>query len=100
MVIEVYRRQPWYVARPEPEEEFVGRLDALPAVAGPGNRPSLAFMLQTTDDELAVYASGVQDTMRPLVGTRLRIRGKVVDLTDEGGTREFWIATIVLASGE
>lgn len=65
-VIDVYCEQPWYVARPEPEEEFVGTLEAMQTITGPGNRPSLAFLLRTADDELPVYASGVVDTLGPL----------------------------------
>lgn len=100
MAINIYGGQSWYAERPEPEEDFDGRLDALPVIAGPGNRPSLSFMFRTADDELAVYSAGVQDRLRTLVGTRPRIRGKVVDLTGEGGTRELWIATIAPAGGE
>ena len=99
-IIDVHRGQPWYVARPEPEREFVGTLESVPTVIGPGNRPALALVLRTSDRELPVYAAGVVDTLRPLVGPRLQIRGKAVDLTDEGGVRELWIATIVPASGE
>lgn len=99
-VIDVYCGQPWYMARPEPEEGFVGTLEAVRAITGPGNRPSLAFLLRTADDELPAYASGVGGTLGPLVGPRLRIRGKVVDLTGEGGTRELWIAKIVSAGEE
>jgi len=96
-VIEVYRTQPWYQARPETEQEFVGALETLTAVLGPGNRPA-SFMLRTANEVLAVYASGVEDTLRPLVGSRVRIRGKVIDLTGEGGTSELWIGTIDLGS--
>lgn len=99
-VIDVHHRQPWYVARPEPEREFVGTLESVPTVIGPANRPALAFVLRTSDGELPVYAAGVVDTLRPLVGPRLQIRGKAVDLTEEGGVRELWIATIVSAGGE
>ncbi|WP_405804892.1 hypothetical protein OG729_06615 [Streptomyces sp. NBC_00210] len=85
-VVDVHRRQPWYAARPEPEREFVGTLHAVPPVIGPDNRPVLAFVLRTTDDELSVYASGAEDTLGLLVGPLLRLRGKAVDLTGEGGS--------------
>ncbi|MFJ9855200.1 hypothetical protein [Streptomyces sp. NPDC101150] len=78
----------------KPEEEFVGVLEAAHPGVGPGNRPSLAFVLKTVNDVLPVYASGAATMLGPLVGPRLRIRGKVVDLTREGGIRELWIATI------
>jgi hypothetical protein len=97
VVIEVYRTQPWYQARPETEQEFLGTLETLVSVLGPGNRPA-SFMLRTADEVLVVYASGVEDTLRPLVGSRVRIRGKVIDLTGEGGTSELWIGTIDLGS--
>jgi hypothetical protein len=92
-VVEVYRAQPWYAARPETEVEFVGALEAAHPVIGPGNRPA-SFVLRTADETLAIYASGVEDKLGPLAGPRLRIRGKLVDLTGEGGTRELWISTI------
>jgi hypothetical protein len=94
-VIDIYRGRPWYVEQSQPEQVLVGTLEAVPAITGPGNRPSLAFMLRTADDQIPVYASGVVDVIGPLVGPRLRLRGKIVDLTGEGGTRELWIATIV-----
>ncbi|MEU7088875.1 hypothetical protein OG399_44825 [Streptomyces achromogenes] len=85
------------MARPEPEDEFVGTLEAARPVIGPSNRPALSFVLRTVDDELPVYAAGVADMLGPLVGPPLRIRGKTVDFTNQGGTRELWIATIVAA---
>ena len=91
---DVYAAQSWYVGWPEPEEDFVGTLEALPTVTGPGNRPSLGFLLRTADDNLPTYSAGVDDVLAPLVGHRLHFRDKVVDLTGEGGTREFWIGTI------
>jgi hypothetical protein len=97
-VPDVYRKQPWYQARPEPEEEFEGTLESMQTVIGAANRPSLAFILRTEGDELLVYAAGFMDILEPLVGQPLRIRGKTVDFTGEGGTRELWIAMII-ASG-
>ncbi|MFE9727504.1 hypothetical protein ACFYQ5_28970 [Streptomyces sp. NPDC005794] len=99
MVVDVYRGQPWYMARPEPEDEIAGTLEASNPVIGPGNRPALSFVLRTVDDELPVYAAGVVDTLGPLAGFHLQIRGKTVDFTNQGGTRELWIATIVAAGG-
>jgi hypothetical protein len=97
-----YRHLPgpsWYVAQPQPEQVIVGTLEPVPAITGPGNRPSLAFVLRTGDDQIPVYASGVMDVLGSLVGPRLRLRGKIVDLTGEGGTRKLWIATIESAGG-
>jgi hypothetical protein len=94
-MIDIYRGRPWYVEQPQPERVMVGTLEAVSAVTGPGNRPSSAFVLRTADDQIPVYASGVMEVIGSLVGPRLRLRGKVVDLTGEGGTRELWIATIV-----
>jgi hypothetical protein len=93
-VVDVYRGRPWYEAQSQPEQVFVGTLEAVPAITGPRNRPSLAFVLRTAGDQIPVYASGVMDVLGSLVGPRLRVRGKIVDLTGEGGTRELWIATI------
>jgi hypothetical protein len=95
-VIDIYRGRSWYVAQAEPEQVIVGTLEPVPAITGPGNRPSLAFVLRTADEQIPVYAAGVMDVLGSLVGPRLRLRGKIVDLTGEGGTRELWIATIEL----
>ncbi|MGW2984311.1 hypothetical protein [Streptomyces goshikiensis] len=99
-MIDVHRGQPWYVARNEPEEEFVGTLEASHPGVGPGNRPSLAFVLRSANDTIPVYAAGVVDLLEPLVGLHLRLQGKFVDLTGEGGTRELWIATIASSKEE
>lgn len=94
-VIDIYRGQPWYMEQPQSEQVIVGTLEAVPTIIGPGNRPSLAFVLRTAHDQIPVYASGVMDVIGSLVGPRLRLRGKIVDLTSEGGTRELWIATVI-----
>jgi hypothetical protein len=99
-IIDIYREQPWYMEQPQPEQVIVGTLEAVPAITGPGDRPSLAFVLRAADDQIPVYASGVIDLIGSLVGPRLRLRGKIVDLTGEGGTRELWIATIDLVGGD
>ena len=96
-VLDVYRKQPWYQARPEPEEEFEGWLESIQTVIGPANRPSLAFILRTEGEDLLVYAAGVTDILEPLVGQPLRIRGKTIDFTSEGGVRELWIAMIIFS---
>lgn len=94
---DVYGGQEWYLSRPEPEGEFIGTLRAVPTIAGPMNRPSLAFVLKTKDGEVSVYAAGAIDALQTLVGRPLRVRGKTVDLSGEGGTTELWIARVDLA---
>jgi hypothetical protein len=63
-VLDVYRKQPWYQARPEPEEEFEGTMEFMQTVIAPANRPSLALILRTEGDDLLVYAAGFMDIHR------------------------------------
>lgn len=95
MVVDIYRGRAWYAERGEPEADHTGVLDAAPGVTGPGNRPSVQFVLRTGSGELPVYASGVADVLRPLVGHRLGVRGKVIDLRREGGDCELWLGSVL-----
>jgi hypothetical protein len=92
--VDLYRGQPWYTARPEPECDLVGRLDRAPVVVGPGTRTARSFTLRTPDDMLGVYAAGIEDLLAPFVGATVRIRGRIVDL-GVGDGREIWIATVL-----
>jgi hypothetical protein len=98
--IDVFGAQSWYRERPEPEREIVGRLERVPPPSGPGDRPSLEFVLRAAEDSLPVYSAGVVDSLGAWVGPRVKVRGKTVDLTDEGGIREFWIAAIIVAAAD
>jgi hypothetical protein len=92
--VELYRGQPWYVARPEPERELVGRLERVPVVTGPDTRTARSFALQTAEHTLGVYVAGIEDLLASFAGVTVRVRGKVVDL-GAGDGREIWIATVL-----
>ena len=92
---DVYRGQPWYESRPEPEQALLGVLSPAAAVSGPNTRPSLSFVLVTADARLPVYAAAAgAEIIANWVGPLLRVRGKIVDLSVEGRPRELWIASL------
>ncbi|MFE7630063.1 hypothetical protein [Kocuria sp. NPDC057446] len=96
MVVDIYRGRAWYVERGEPEADHTGVLDTAPAVTGPGNWPSAElFVLATERGDIPVYAAGVANLLRPLVGHRLGVRGKVIDVSREGGDRELWLGSVL-----
>ncbi|SFX78397.1 hypothetical protein [Streptomyces atratus] len=92
-MIDVHGSQPWYVERPEPELDVLGTLESAPRVTGPGNRPTLSFVLRTPGGAVDVYAAGVEDTLASLSGRRMRFRGKAVDAGLPGASPELWIGS-------
>jgi hypothetical protein len=93
-VIEVYGRTEWYRSRPEPERVWSGMLEERSEVLGPGSRGGLAYTLITEQDQLNVYAANVREVLEPFRGRLVRIRGKLVNLRNEGEGQELWIASI------
>ena len=93
-MIEVYGRTDWYRSRPEPESVWSGTLKERTEVLGPGSRGGLAYTLITEQDQLNVYAANVKEVLEPFLGRPVLIRGKLVNLSNEGEGQELWIATI------
>jgi hypothetical protein len=93
-VIEVYGRTEWYRSRPEPERAWSGMLEERSEVLGPGSRGGLAYTLITEQAQLNVYAANVREVLEPFRGRLVRIRGKLVNLRNEGEGQELWIASI------
>jgi hypothetical protein len=91
---EVYARTDWYRSRPEPESVWSGTLEERSEVLGPGSRGGLAYALITEQGWLSVYAANVKGVLEPFVGRQALIRGKLVDLRNEGEGQELWIASI------
>jgi hypothetical protein len=94
--IALHAGKPFY-ERPEPEEEFTGRLVATPVGTGPDSR-DLPFALEMNTGRMPVYALGAAaEALIPFAGRRVRILGRRVDLRDEGGGVELWPGRISLA---
>ncbi len=88
----------WYHERPEPEEQLEGLLIEAPQATGSGERRTLGFVLATYGGKYPVYAAGREEKLTRLAGWRLRVRGKRVDLREEGFGEELWIGTVEDAS--
>ena len=91
---EVYARTDWYQSRPELETVWLGTLEERFEVLGPGSRGGLAYTLVTEQSRLNVYAANARDVLEPFLGRPVLIRGKLVDLRNEGEGQELWIASI------
>jgi hypothetical protein len=91
---EVYARTDWYRSRPEPERVWSGMLQERSEVLGPGSRGGLAYTLIIEQGWLNVYAANVKEVLESFVGRQVLIRGKLVDLRNEGEGQELWIASI------
>ena len=84
----------WYRERDEPEETFVGIVRERETGASPMGRTRLLFELDRVGGTaLPVYAPDAEAVMAELVGCTVDVRGRVVDMTDEGFGPELWVAS-------
>jgi hypothetical protein len=95
---DIYGSTPWYRERPEPEELLEGLLIEAPPGTAPGERRPLGFVLATYGEKYPVYSADREEKLTRLAGWRLRVRGKRVDLSDEGFGEELWIGNVEDAS--
>lgn len=91
---DIYATADWYQNQPEPENVWRGLLMRRELIRGPATRLGLSFELVTDKGSVPVYASGAEDRLDPFVGCRVFVRGKLVDLSQEGYGQELWIATV------
>jgi hypothetical protein len=84
----VFAQEPWYRERTEAERDWDGTLRRRTVIAGPNARTALRYSLIVDGRMLAVYAP--TDRLEPFVDARVRIRGKLVDLSPEGFGPELW----------
>ena len=63
-------------------------------IDGPAARATLRFSLVTGEGELPIYAAGVAKKLEPYVDKHVAVRGKLVDLSEEGFGLELWVGTI------
>jgi hypothetical protein len=92
---EIFGGTDWYTARSEPEQEWLGVLQKRHVVAGPGSRTATSLELVVSDRQrLPVYAPNVGRQLETYLGHSVIVRGKLVDLSDEGYGKELWIGSI------
>ena len=84
----VFAQEPWYRERTEAERDWDGTLRRRAVIAGPNARTALRYSLIFDGRTLAVYAP--TDRLEPFVDARVRIRGKLADLSPEGFGPELW----------
>lgn len=92
----VFADSDWYVARPEAEQEWRGVLRERDVTLGPASRAAVSFELVVEGGQpLPVYAANIRPRLAQHVGSNVTIRGKLVDLTQEGHGEELWIGWIL-----
>lgn len=91
---DIFGKAEWYIDRPEPEQEWSGVLREREVSAGPASRVAVIYTLVSEDKRLPVYAANVERQLASYVGFPVILRGKLVDLSDEGYEKELWIASI------
>jgi hypothetical protein len=92
---EIFAGADWYIARPEAEQEWLGVLRERNVVLGPASRTAVNLELVVAERQwLPVYAANVGPQLAPYVRHRVTVRGKLVDLAQEGYGKELWIGWI------
>jgi hypothetical protein len=91
---QIYGDLDWYQIRPEMEREWSGTLEQRQTPLGPGMRGGLTFTLVTDKGRFPVYAANVEGLLAPLLAERVRLCGKLVDLSSQGDSEELWIGSI------
>jgi hypothetical protein len=74
--------------------DWMGTLRERDVPVGPAARTGLTFTLVTEAEQYPVYASNVEKQLAAFVGRSVIVRGKLVDLRNEGYGEELWIASI------
>jgi len=94
LMSEIFARADWYLARSEPEKEWQGVLRERDVLIGPATRTALLHTLITEDKQYPVYTAAIGQQVSPYVGLLVIVRGKLVDLSNEGFGQELWIGSI------
>jgi hypothetical protein len=94
---EIFASADWYIVRSEPEREWRGVLRERDVLFGPASRTALLHTLITEEGQLPVYTANIGQQVAPFVGLPVKVRGKLVDLSDEGFGQELWIGSIQVA---
>jgi hypothetical protein len=91
---QVYGSADWYQSRPEPERIWTGTLEERRVGVGPETRGGLSYVLVSDLGQLNVYAANAEELLAGFLGHSVRVRGKLVDLTEHGNRKELWPASI------
>jgi hypothetical protein len=91
---QVYGSADWYQSRPEPERIWTGTLEERRVGVGPETRGGLSYVLVSDLGQLNVYAANAEGLLAGFLGRSVRVRGKLVDLTQQGNGKELWPASI------
>jgi hypothetical protein len=89
----VHASASWYRERPEAEVALTGVLRKRDVPVGPMGR-SLDHVLESFESELPIYGAGAETLLDELIGRRITVRAKRVDLTSEGQGIELWLGSI------
>jgi hypothetical protein len=92
----IYGDVDWYQARPEPERVWTGTLEEHRVGVGPDTRGGLSFVLVTDAARISVYAAKAERRLTGFRRRSVRVRGKLVDLGEQGNGEELWPASIEL----
>jgi len=92
----IFADKPWYRDQREPERDWEGVLSARAAGAGPNTREALGHLLQMRERNVPVYTPSLRATLQPFINRRVRIVGKLIDLSREGFGEELWPGWIEL----
>jgi hypothetical protein len=90
---DLYKREDWYRVRDEEEKIYNGFLRRLPRVATPNQR-DLNYFLEVNNSLLPLYIPKNEILMDEFVGCRVKIYGKLIDLSSNGFGKELWIGSI------
>jgi hypothetical protein len=91
---QIYGSADWYQSRPEPERIWTGTLQERRVGVGPESRGGLSYVLVSDLGQLNVYAANAEALLAGFLGRSVRVRGKLVDLTQQGHGKELWPASI------
>ena len=91
---QIYESTDWYQSRSEPEAIWIGTLEERLSGIGPDTRGRLTYVLVGDLGRLNIYAANADKLLKRFLRRSVRIRGKLVDLTDEGHGKELWPASI------
>ena len=93
-MIDIFAGENWYRSRPEAEQEWQGVLRKRDTPISPAGRTALRYTLITDEQQLPVYVANSERQFVPYADAPIRLRGKLVDLSNEGLGQELWVGSI------
>jgi hypothetical protein len=92
--VRVFAIEAWYRDRVEQEAVWRGELRERRLPSGPSDRIGLDHVLLADTEEIAIYSAGAAELFQPFLGRQVKVIGKLIDLSGEGGGRELWVGWI------